>query len=129
MKLKNYSNYLNIIKDYCTLCQIKLVYKNIKTHEGDYNDTHKIITVDDNLDDSEEIAVLLHELGHFECDNVATSVQKKRIGNIYFKKSGGGTLSKKEGLSYRKCEDDAWEQGRIIAKRLKIRLGKWYDEE
>jgi uncharacterized protein with von Willebrand factor type A (vWA) domain len=80
------------------------------------------------LDDSTEIATLLHELGHQFDDALKDPKKRKKYDKAYpaFYK---GQASEKQKKLVLECEKRAWEYGKAIAKKLRIKLGKWYEHE
>lgn len=124
--LKKYDEYLDKIKTYAAAIEIKIERKE-EPSDGVYLPTRRVIRVDPDLDESEEISVLLHELGHM-LDDVIFMTDNDEINDAY-SKVYVQKLTKKQLEIVLGCEQRAWDNGRGLAKKLRIRLGKWYDIE
>lgn len=126
MKLKNHSTYFNKILDYAKSVGIDIIFYT-KLNNAYYQPYGKKIYIDPEIKGSDQIAILLHELGHFE-DEVFTS--DKKVELLYqraaYKCDEDIPLSKREFNCLIGCELNAWNHGAIIAKKLKIPTGKWY---
>lgn len=119
--LKNYTKYIHVIKLYAKILRIKIVYKDYPC-DGSYVPSRRQLVIDNDLDEPDEIATLLHELGHhldFEMDYPASLA---RAYTSYYKNKH----SKKQYSLVKQRERAAWDYGKVIAKKLGIRLGKWY---
>ena len=133
MKLKNYQKYLNKLLDQSAMWEVTVYSASLKAALGEYVSGKRVINLDENMDESEEIAVLLHELGHFMDDMEYPKLNSEKIllaayGDIYAKEENV-VLSRKARDLVVECERRAWEKGRVVAKKLKIPLGSWYDKE
>lgn len=134
MKLKNYHKYLNILLDYAKLCKVTIWTKSLKNeYTGEFVPSGRFINLSDDLDDSEEIATILHELGHFydqqADEDFNNNFQLNRAYNRMHRLGDKATFTKKEKQMILECEARAWNHGRVIAKKFKIPLGSWYDAE
>lgn len=126
MKLKNHLTYYNKILDYAKSIGVEVFFYH-KLNNAYYQSYGKKIYIDPDFKEADQIAILLHELGHFE-DEIFTS--DKKVEKLYeraaIKCDEDIPLSKREFNCLINCELNAWIHGAIIAKKLKIPLGKWY---
>lgn len=123
-ELKNFSSYLSRLELYAQANNIKVHYTDNDDY-GSYSYRGRRLKLDEDLTHSEEIASFLHELGHAMDDEVIgqqTGALAHAYYNLYEEK-----FSIKEKNMVVACEKRAWHYGRVIAKKLKIRLGKWFD--
>lgn len=125
--LKNYDFYKKKIIAYAKVISVKLEFAEYQD-EGIYFPAKRKIKVDDELEQSTEIAVLLHELGHEMDDFDNSLVTSTGLSNAY-RNVYSNIPTKLQLNKVLKCEKTAWNNGRLIAKRIGIRLGKWYDNE
>lgn len=126
--LKHFVKYLDKLRSFAKAIGIKIIYKDCNGHDGFYVPTRSKVYVDSDLSESSTIAVVLHELGHCMditfIDEEMSSKTEQAFTRFYSKKkrrSGDKRLVVA-------CETRAWRYGRGIADRLRIPLGKWYDE-
>ena len=85
--------------------------------------------MDDSLSQTDEIATLLHEIGHALSDLFDTpDADIKAINNAYGMIYTQEKVSDKNMSIVLATEQRAWDNGRELAKRLKIKLGKWYSD-
>lgn len=124
--LKRYSDFIDKITAYAEAVGIKIEYSQ-RDAEGSYTPSRRVVNVNPDLTDSEEIAVLLHEFGHF-LDNTLLDLDGDHPLEIAYRNTYKGTASLLESILVIECENRAWDYGRVIAKKLRIPLGKWYDE-
>lgn len=124
--LKYYGEYRDRIEQYAAACGIKIKYDN-KDGEGSYEPHKRLIRIDPNLSDSCEIAVLLHELGHCLDNNLLTKKIDKKLSKAYTAVYRARETKKQLAIVVR-CEIRAWKYARAIAKKLRIPLGKWFDD-
>lgn len=122
--LKHFEMYVQRIQMYAESMQIKLEYSDADG-EGAYIPSRNKIRVDPDLSESREIAVLLHELGHALDDTLADAKTYGAIERAYKRVYRGRTTPAQRQLVI-ECEERAWEYGARLAKKLGIRLGKWY---
>lgn len=124
-QLPKYLEYLHKIKLYLRICEIKLERKYIDT-EALWIPSRRAVVVDRELEESTEIAVLLHELGH-SLDDALTRNQKShdRAYTAFYK----GKASDTQKQLIRLCEERAWDNAEALARKLKIRLGPWFYSE
>lgn len=125
-KLKNYEEYRNKILFYAKAMGIKMEFKDVDCG-GQYMPSRRRIQIDKDLTQVEEIGVMLHELGHALDDHLIaipgfTSIDRAYRA-VYNKKYSPNQLR-----IVVECEKRAWKYGKVIAKMLNIRLGKWYDK-
>ncbi len=126
--LKHYDRYIASITNFASALDIEIVYKPYDDSAAWFPGTSKII-MDDNVSQTEEVASLLHELGHavsdlFDTPDADIKAIEKAYGVIY----KDAQVSAKNLSVVLATEHRAWNTGREIAKRLKIRLGKWYTD-
>jgi len=124
--LKHYERYISSITNFASALDIEIIYKPYDESAAWLPSTNKII-MDDNVSQTEEVASLLHELGHavsdlFDTPDADIKAIEKAYGVIYT----NSPVSAKNLSVVLATEQRAWNTGREIAKRLKIRLGKWY---
>lgn len=125
--LKYYSEYIDRIIAYIEAHNMKLEYK-VHDNEGTYIPAKRLIRIDPDMSDSQEIATLLHELGHTLDDSIVQGKMESRIClayNAFYKNKA--SRSQKDLVI--ETETRAWRYGKVVAKNLRIRLGKWYDKE
>ena len=123
-KLKNYEKYLSKIEFYAKAIGIKIEYAE-EPSEGAYIPARHKVRIDTDLSESSEIATLLHELGHEMDDTLTVPVYKlERAYEATYKDKP----TKAQLKLVLECERKAWYYGKVIAAKLKIKLGKWYDE-
>lgn len=125
--LKNYEKYLDKLLKYALGVELKVVFKE-EFNEGMYLPSKRMIRVDTDLEQSTEISVLLHELGHAMDDALTEISLQSDVGKAY-KAFYKAKPTKKQVTIVVQCEENAWSYGRVIAKNLRIPLGRWYDEE
>lgn len=125
-KLKHYEEWLDRIEKYTKASGIKI--ERTSSEEGVYIPTRNKICISPDLSESYEIAVLLHELGHaFDIGIVDKKINNKvelAYGAVY----SGGKCTPGQLKLVLACEERAWDTGKVIAKNLRIKLGKWYDD-
>lgn len=120
--LKNFDDYRDVLKRYAKAAGILVRYRKTGP-EAVYQPAERIVTLSPNLPESTEIAVFLHELGH-AMDEMPDAETWNAYQALY-----GRTASPSHRRIVLKYERRAWKFGRVLAKRLKIPLGKWFDEE
>ena len=124
--LKYYSEYVTSIENYASACGITIKYDNMDG-EGSYEPHKRWLRISPDLSQSCEIAVLLHELGHCLDDTLVSKKMEPKLSKAYnaiYKDK----YTKTQLALVVACERRAWKMGRAVAKKLRIRLGKWYDE-
>lgn len=126
-KLKNFDVYLQKIETYTKASKLRIEYKDTLSCGGEFTPYRRLITVEDNLPDSETLATLLHELGHSIDDSLFNQGVEQKVSRAYIAEYKDRSTPKQKKLVL-DCENRAWAFGRSIAKRLKIPLGKWYDK-
>lgn len=128
IKLKYYQKYLDRLLAYAKATGIKVKYKDTGD-DGVYIPNRHLIRISPNLSDSHEISALLHELGHSLDDalvGVAGAKRFKALNKAYIRIYRNKHTPRQLRIVLR-CERRAWKYGRVIAKKLHIRLGAWYD--
>lgn len=133
-RLRNRYLYREKLEGYAAYQEIAIEWRDQDEMEdeddmGVWRPQHRRIVMRDNLSDAEEIAILLHELGHTQDDALipANTPEYRRIDRAYkavYKKRA--TPAAREIV--REREAMAWHLARGIAKRLRIPLGKWFDQ-
>ena len=125
MKLRNYNIYYNKILDYCKVIDVTVYFKK-ELNNAMFITKGRKIYIDPNFNESEIIACLLHELGHFIDDTLNNKQFDKLYEKAYKKMDKDRALTKKEFNCILMCEANAWTHGEVIAKKLKIPVGRWY---
>lgn len=126
IKLKYYKQYMKRLERYIQANGLKLVYS--QEEESDAIIFSKnTIRIAWKQSEAEEVASILHELGHFLDFLVMTAEQIRKVDKSYaiHHKAKKSTYHRNIVCQY---EKRAWDNGRAIAGILKIRLGRWYDE-
>lgn len=124
--LKNHSRYLEKINAYAEAVGVNIEYSHIDS-EGSFSPSRRRININPDLSDSEEIAVLLHEFGHFLDDSILHLKPDHELNIAYGRVYQGDPTAHQSALVL-ECEKRAWEYGKVVAKKLRIPLGKWYVE-
>ena len=125
-RLKNYTLYLSKIERYAKLCNIKITYCQCDG-DGSFSSSRRRIRIDNDLSEAKEVAVLLHELGHALDDSMPTGPKARKTNAAYANMYDKLKVTDIQLSLIIECEQRAWNIGRAIAKKLSIRLGKWYD--
>ena len=139
--MKNFELYYNKLLDFSRLCGVSVYlffdesgesskYHNDLVDLGEFDPVKRSISVNANMPKSSQIAVFLHELGHFY-DHMADPrryASKKLIG-AYSSYLLEKPISPKNLKIVVDCEKRAWHHGKAIARVLKIPLGRWYEKE
>lgn len=123
--LKNYKIYREKILAYAKVVNITVEFKE-ENSDGVYIPSKSKVRIDDALEEAEEISTLLHELGHALDDKLDSTNFSKSIERAYYQVYKGKP-SKIQLDKVIECEKKAWDLGRVIAKKLRINLGKWYN--
>lgn len=130
MKLKKFNEYQLKIFHYCKLTNVTLETSNKFEFNGEYSRMHRKITVSNDLDESEWLATVLHELGHYwDSFDYPKFYESVTVNNAYHAISKNRPLTAKQKRAVLKCEVSAWKHGHTIAQLLRIPLGKWYRKE
>lgn len=128
MKLKNYKTYLNQIKRYARLCNVKIVFKKEVDGVGEYIPNRRQVVLEKGLSQSEIISTLLHEFGHFIDDyrNPENNLNNRyhNDGRTAIEQDRELTVQQKKKIL--KIEKEAWKNGRALARQLNIPLGNWF---
>ncbi len=125
--LPNYDDYLDKLKCYIKACELTLEYRD-EPCDGVWIPARRTIAIDKDLQESTEIAIILHELGHSLDDAMASP----KVANAYsraYTAFYANRLTKKQRQHILTCEQTAWNNGRALATRLRIPLGKWFSDE
>jgi hypothetical protein len=126
--LKNYLKYMEKLEHYAETLGLRIISRE-ESSEGAYNHNNSTIVIDPDLSESKEIAVLLHELGHAMDYHLTNKKLSPKIWSAYHYVLGDTPPSQDKLETVMAAEVRAWENGAVIAKRLKIPLGKWYASE
>lgn len=124
MKLKNYKKYFIRLYNYSLANGIDLV-RDEEPDGGSYSPARSKITVSDELTNSTEIAIILHELGHAIDQLVLKEKDMVRLDNAY-RTYYSTNNSYRRANKVLQSEMRAWRYGEAIAKRLKIHTGSWF---
>ncbi len=127
--LKHHARYQRALKRYATAINLSLRYVAGAPDEGIYNPRRKTVKIDSDLPETERVAATLHELGHALDDSISwseDSALNSRIMVAYAATYSTKAPSRKQRRLVLRCEKAAWRYGRVIAKQLNIKLGKWY---
>lgn len=132
MKIDTYIKNYNKLLKYAESSGVTVVYIQRSETASWRRDTRTIQLSPEYSGKVEELALLLHELGHMRDD--FTLGKNKEINTAYnqFNKLILGTIkntSPKKKILVIDTEYRAWIYGIAIAKQLGIRLGKWYYKE
>ncbi len=123
--LKKYDTYLKSIRAYCKASKLKLELRAC-AYDGLFIPSRSIVRVDPDLSETVKIAALLHELGHFMDYRISPNATWAEIEKAYVRCEEKHRDAKYKRIVVR-TEMRAWDYGRVVAKILGIRLGKWYD--
>ncbi len=126
MNLRNYDRYFLILENYARANGVTIEYRD-EPGSGAWVPSRRKIVLDPGLSQSFEIAVLLHELGHLLDDTLFDKKREAKLDKAYGADHGGSATASQRALILL-CEERAWNFGRGVAKKLRIRLGKWYDK-
>ncbi len=126
--LKHYEAYLERLFAFAKATGVKIRYDENQSSEGVWMPSIRKIKLDTDLSQSGEIASLLHELGHSLDDMLSTPAKLDEKLYKAYDAMYKDTCTKKQRALVVACEERAWNNGRDIANRLRIRLGKWYDQ-
>jgi hypothetical protein len=124
-KLKHYDRIIQSLEQYAKAIKLKIIRRS-ENSEGTYVPLRKIIYLDKDLDESEEVAVLLHELGHAHDLAMLGHKEFMRTIDPAFDAANAGNATTEDMYIILCCESRAWEYGEALAKTLGIRLGKWF---
>lgn len=123
--LRKHEEYLEKIFQYCSAVEISVVYR-LEPSDGVYMPSRRQIVLDKDLEPHEEVATLLHELGHAMDDSLTSGTpQYKKLERAYRVIYDKRPTKRQKELVH-ETEVRAWEYGKGIAKKLRIPLGKWY---
>ena len=129
--LKNFDKYLQKLELYAKAIKVKLVSRDLDGCGGSYAPWNRMLKVDHDIEGSSLIATILHELGHEMDDSLREDLDKKmysKIMSCYVAVYSDKHTEEQLALVI-ECESRAWDYGKVIAKKLKIPLGKWYTNE
>jgi hypothetical protein len=122
----NVSRYIEKLEYYAKAHNITVRYvaKIQGGSEGLWYPSKRIIKIDKTQDEFDMVATFLHELGHFFDDSFRDTASSKIVEKAY----GIVRPNKKHSDIVFEVETEAWNKAEVIAKYLKIRLGKWFYE-
>lgn len=115
------------LENFTRMLGIKLV-RRAQDSEGSYSRQSRTIQLDEDNSEVQDVAVLLHELGHAVDEMLIDDKIRKTINEAYalvYRTK----VSKNQRNLVMNNEVRAWMYGRSIARQLKIRLGKWYSDQ
>lgn len=134
--IKNYNIYLNKLLDYCKLVNVVVYDAKLKNDKddsyftGEYRTRGRVIKLEESLTQKETLAVLLHEIGHFIDEMFdPEKANHKNLLSAYQKFFSNKPMTHKQKLLIIDCETTAWNYGRVLAKKLKIPVGDWFEKE
>lgn len=127
ISLKHYHAYMERLKAYAEAVGLDIKYGDLDGEDGYFSPHRRYIKIDNDLSESYEIAIILHELGHSLDDTVADMKTESEADTAY-SAMYRDKATKKQNKIVIACEKRAWKYGRKLAKQLDIRLGKWFDE-
>jgi hypothetical protein len=126
-KLKNYQLYLQRIELYAQVLDVGIEYR-VHPQDGAFVPTRRKVVIDPDLSETDTLATLLHELGHFLDDTILRdNPSMGKLSEAYYAVYGDKYTNSQLEIVV-KCEERAWDYGEVIAKQLKIKLGKWYTD-
>lgn len=125
--LPKYESYIQRLLLFSKASHLKIVYSNKLDCMGYYSPEKNLIALDSDLSEAEEVAVFLHELGHFVDDELKyDSKLYAKVNKAYSRYNTKKRLTKSQFRLIMNCERRAWKYGVFIAKKLKIPLGSWF---
>ncbi len=127
-RLKNYIKYLEKIHTYAESAGIKIVEQQVDC-DGVFDHTTNKLYIDSDLSESVEIATLLHELGHALDYHLVNKKMSPKIWKAYGHVYEDRPVPKEHLDTVMAAEVRAWEIGRLLGKKLRIPLGKWFDKD
>lgn len=126
--IKNYTTYYNKLIAYSNLMHITIYFNTIKENDGSF--FKRVIYLDSTLTEKETLAVLLHELGHFIDEMINPKrYSSKRACAAYENMFVGNKLTLLQKKRIIEIEQAACNYGQVLAKKLKIKTGRWYKKE
>jgi hypothetical protein len=125
--LPKHDEYMQKLEIFAEASRIEVVWEK-EPDGGAWIPTRRMIRIDPHLSDAVEVATFLHELGHSEDDSFLCAKAWRRLDRAY-RALKHEREKPRHARIILECEERAWRLGRAIAKRLKIPLGKWFDEE
>ena len=134
MKLSAYANNYNKLLKYAESMHIKVVYSDVNAC-AQWAPTTKTITLSNDFSGKkEEIAFLLHELGHARDDYSQRDKGYTKYLDLCYKRfnkliNNKCYMTNNQKMSVIYTEHRAWEHGIDIDNSLGIKLGKWYYKE
>lgn len=139
--MKNYPHYFNKLFEFARVCNVSVYVENSgKDHSlnetddvidlGEFDPRRRTISLNSKVPQTTQIAVFLHELGHF-LDHMKDPKfsQSKKLLRGYSKYIFSKPVTTEEKKRIIECERRAWSNGIVIAKLLGIPLGRWYKKE
>ncbi len=122
--LKNYLIYLKKIETYAKASGIRIYWRD--SAEDLFNHRGSFVVIDSTLSETDEIATLLHEIGH-GLDPSFILQTSQTLFDAYDASYSRKSNNVQDDMVY-EAEVRAWNNGRVLAKLLKIPLGKWYSK-
>lgn len=125
--IPNYSIYHKKLVRFIHSLGVKLIEKDDAEDDGMYIPLRKTIRIAGELGPAEEIAVLLHEVGHVLDEIVGFKLHTASLEKAYAAIYTGKFTEHQRKLVLR-TEKRAWVNARELARYLKIPLGKWFSD-
>jgi hypothetical protein len=123
-RIKNYRLYIQRLEKYAKSVNIRVV-RSQQDGDGEYDTQNSVLYIDPDLDEDDELSTFIHELGHAFDYMLSHKKLSPKIWRayekVYYKKPNQEELD-----TVVEAEVRAWEIGKLVARRLKIPLGKWY---
>jgi len=127
--LKHYGKIMNKLENFAEVSGIK-IERGEEPGDGSFHHSTNTIILDEDLESTAEIATLLHELGHAYDYKLAIKPLSNRIFSAYDRIYEPDRVPSKRDMDLvMAAEVRAWCNAELIAKRLKIKLGKWFFSE
>lgn len=125
--LKHYAEYSRRLQTFARAMGISVLYKEYES-DGEWCPHTRRIIINTEQSQSSEIASFLHELGHSLDDLLSKGGELNNQANMAYGALYYGRPTKSQRKLVVMYETKAWKNGRDIAARLKIPLGKWYSQ-
>lgn len=124
--LKHYDDYLERLTNFADAIGVKIRFTKYDNDDAKWSPAKSTISLDEDMSQTDMIASFLHELGHALADLVLDTDQS--MIEAYSKIYDEGRYTKKHKKIVIAIERQAWYIGRLIAARLKIKLGAWFTQ-
>lgn len=124
--LKHYKKYVKKIELFAFAIGVKII-RCESDDDGIWLPWTRVVKISENMSEAEEIATLLHELGHAIDDIITPSGRYAQSTYRAYRALYKNKQTKRQLKIVLAAEKKAWKYGRDIANRLRIRLGRWYN--